>query len=200
MIPSRTESEDTIRTLAERFPKCFSEDPKMRRPLKKEILADLQREGLLAPSFRSAVGWYQGNFGYQYALQAGAKRIDLDGREVGTVTEQEQRDAEKFIAERKRIQRENSNLAIPMTTSLHKTNDTLRRAAPTARTTTMDADSPLARLMALVEGVDRALTDTADPALRAAFGLAGLQAVAAEVQAQIDSMQKLNGTGSNGPA
>jgi sRNA-binding protein len=200
MIPTRSESEDAIRMLAERYPKCCFEDPKMRRPLKKDILADLQREGLLAPSFRSAVGWYQGNFGYQYMLQAGNKRIDLDGKEVDTVTEQEQRDAEKYIAERKRVQRENhSNLAIPMTTPLHKANDTLRRAtAPhtATRTTTMDVDSPLARLMALVEGVDRALTDTADPALRAAFGLAGLKAVAAEVQAQIDRMQKVNGTGS----
>jgi hypothetical protein len=64
----------------------------------------------------------------------------------------------------------------------------------------MDVDSPLARLMALVEGVDHALTDRADPALRAAFGLAGLKAVAAEVQAQIEGMQKANGTGSYDPA
>jgi sRNA-binding protein len=67
---------------------------------------------LLAPSFRSAVSWYQGNFEYQYALQAGNRRIDLDGKEVDTVTEQDQRDAEKYIAERKRLQRENNpNLA-----------------------------------------------------------------------------------------
>jgi sRNA-binding protein len=199
MIPNRTESEDTIRVLADRYPKCFFEDPKMRRPLSKDILADLQREGLLSPSFRSAVGWYQGNFGYQYTLQAGAKRVDLDGKEVDTVTEQEQREAEKYITERKRGQRENyQNLAIPMTTSLQKANDTLRRVPYAAtRTTTMDADGPLSRLMALVEGVDRALTDTTDPALRAAFGLAGLKAVAAEVQAQIEKMQKLNGAGSS---
>ena len=59
----------------------------------------------------------------------------------------------------------------------------------------MDADkpNPLARLMALVEGVARALTDANDPALRTAFGIAGLKAVAAEVQAQIEKMQKLNG-------
>jgi sRNA-binding protein len=204
MLPTRTESEDTIRMLAERFPKCFFEDPKMRRPLKKDILADLQHDGLLASSFRSAVGWYQGNFGYQYALQAGARRIDLDGKEVDTVTEQEQRDAEKYIAERKRAQRENNlNLPIATMTSLHKagkiTDDTLRKvtlphAAP--RTTTMDADSPLTRLMTLIEGVDRALTDTTNPTLRTTFGIAGLKAVAAEVQAQIEKMQKVNGAGS----
>jgi sRNA-binding protein len=172
-------------------------DPKMRRPLKKDILADLQREGLLAPSFRSAVGWYQGNFGYQYTLQAGTKRIDLDGKEVDTVTKQEQRDVKKYIAERKRVQRENhSSLAIPMATSLHQINNTLKGAAPfraAARTPTMDVGSPLARLMALVEGVDRALTDTANLTLRTTFGLAGLQTVAAEVQAQIEKIQKLNG-------
>jgi sRNA-binding protein len=203
MIQSRTETEDTIRMLAERFPKCFFEDPKMRLPLSKDILADLQHEGLTSPSFRSAVEWYQGNFGYQYTLRAGSKRVNLDGREVGTVTEQEQRDAEKYVTERKRIQRENNlNLPIATMTSLHKagkiTDDVLRKVTlPHAvlRTTPMDVDkpNPLTRLMALVEGVARALTDTADPALRTAFGIAGLKAIAAEVQAQIEKMQKLNG-------
>jgi len=52
-----------------------------------------------------------------------------------------------------------------------------------------NSSSPLARLMALVKGVDSALTDTADPTLRATFGLAGLKAIAAEVQARIEEMQ-----------
>jgi DNA-binding CsgD family transcriptional regulator len=52
-----------------------------------------------------------------------------------------------------------------------------------------ERSSPLARLMALVKGVDSALTDTADPTLRTTFGLAGLKAIAAEVQTQIAEMQ-----------
>ena len=203
MTPNRTGSEDIIQMLAQRFPKCFFESPKLRRSLKKDILADFQLEGFASPTFRLAIAWYEGNFGYQYALQAGAKRIDLDGKEVDTVTEQEHRDAEKYIAERKRMQRENNlNLPIATMASLHKagkiTDDVLRKVTlPHAvlRTTPMDVDkpNPLTRLMALVEGVARALTDTADPALRTAFGIAGLKAVAAEVQAQIEKMQKLNG-------
>jgi hypothetical protein len=51
------------------------------------------------------------------------------------------------------------------------------------------SSSPLARLLALVTGVDCVLTDTADPTLRATFGLAGLKAIAAEVQARVEEMQ-----------
>jgi sRNA-binding protein len=177
--------------LAQRFPKCFFESPKLRRPLKKDILTDLQLEGFASPTFRSAIAWYEGNFGYQYALQAGAKRIDLDGKEVDTVTEQEHHDAEKYIAERKRMQRENNpNSAV---TTSNAMNNVLRKAP---HAVPASSSGPLARLTSLVEGVDRALTDTTDPTLRATFGIAGLKAVAAEVQAQIDRMQKDNGAAS----
>jgi sRNA-binding protein len=185
MIPSRTESEEIIQALALRFPKCFFENPKLRRPLKKDILADLQLEGFSSPSFRSAIEWYKGNFGYQYRLQAGEKRIDLDGKEVDTVTELEQRKAEEYVAERKRGQRDNhQNLAgSPMISHSTPRKGALPPAAPAS------SPGPLARLKALVEGVDRVLTDTTDPTLRATFGVAGLQTVAAEVQAQIEKMQ-----------
>jgi sRNA-binding protein len=65
-LPTREESERTIRLLVDQYPKCFFADPQQRRPLKRNILADLQKDGvpvareLLVP----AVGWYCSHFGY----------------------------------------------------------------------------------------------------------------------------------------
>src|SRR5215510_5611624 len=42
--PSREESEEVIRQLAATYPKCFFEDPKLRQPLKKTIITDLQKD------------------------------------------------------------------------------------------------------------------------------------------------------------
>ena len=88
---SREENEDVIRKLAEKYPKCFFVDPRQRRPLKKNILADLQNDGFPAAyePMSAAIEWYMSHFSYRYALEAGAKRVDLNGKEVGTVTEQE---------------------------------------------------------------------------------------------------------------
>src|SRR5215467_2779524 len=101
MLPSRDETEDTIQGLAERYPKAFFVNPRQRRPLKKNILSDLEKDGApFAPELlSSALSWYQSHFSYQYALEAGAKRIDLTGKEVSTVTEQEQRAAQIEIDE-----------------------------------------------------------------------------------------------------
>jgi sRNA-binding protein len=71
------------------------------RPLKKNIVADLQKDGvaMAADLIDAAVNWYQSHIGYQYCLKAGAKRLDLAGNEAGTVTESEQHVAEKKIQE-----------------------------------------------------------------------------------------------------
>ncbi|WP_456827178.1 ProQ/FINO family protein [Bradyrhizobium sp. USDA 4518] len=64
-----------------------------RRPLKASIAADIARDDdfAVAPEMTAAaVAWYQSHVGYDYAMAvAGSKRIDLNGREVGAVTEQE---------------------------------------------------------------------------------------------------------------
>ncbi len=121
-LPSRDDSEQTIQLLAERYPKCFFEDPRLRKPLKKNIVVDLQNDGipvayeLLAP----ALDWYQTHFGYQYSLQAGAKRLDLNGNEAGTVTEQEQRAAEiKIKAGKQKLTEKNRNNAVETIRLLH---------------------------------------------------------------------------------
>jgi sRNA-binding protein len=99
MFISREDSEHAIRVLAERYPKCFFQEPRLRRPLKHDIIADLQQDGcpLAVELMTAALNWYQGAFGYLYALQAGTKRVDLDGNEVGTVTPQEAAEAIKQV-------------------------------------------------------------------------------------------------------
>jgi len=72
--------------LAERYPRCFSVNPRLRQPLKKNIEADLQKDGFASPELISAsVDWYKSHISYQYNLETGAKCLDLDGKEVGTV-------------------------------------------------------------------------------------------------------------------
>jgi ProP effector len=102
--PNRDECDAIIAALAKRYPACFFEEPKLRRPLKKNILTDLHEDGVqfTAEETAAAVKWYESHFAYQYALQAGAKRVDLTGREAGTVTPAEQRSAQLYIETRKR--------------------------------------------------------------------------------------------------
>src|SRR5262249_1167816 len=97
----RREVEYGVHVLVEKDPQCFFDNPRQRRPLKKNIVADLEKDGCpLAPELIAAsVDWYQSHFGYQYALEVGSKRLDLNGKEVGTVTALEQAAARKKIQE-----------------------------------------------------------------------------------------------------
>ena len=92
-----------VAKLAANYPACFFAEPRSRRPLKKDILADLHAAGFpfTREETAEAVDWYKSHFSYRYAVQAGAKRVDLDGGEAGTVTLAEQRSAESYIAKRK---------------------------------------------------------------------------------------------------
>lgn len=84
--------------LAERYPRCFFVNPRLRQPLKKNIVADLQKDGFAVTELISAsVDWYTSHIGYQYRLETGAKRLDLEGKEAGTVTESEYHAAQKKI-------------------------------------------------------------------------------------------------------
>jgi sRNA-binding protein len=92
--PTRTDSENVIRMLCDHYPKCFFEDPKQRRPLKQDIATDIIADpdfNVVHEGIAAALDWYKQHIGYRgFAMSnAGARRIDLDGREVGTVTEQE---------------------------------------------------------------------------------------------------------------
>jgi ProP effector len=111
----RDECDAIIAKLATHYPACFFENPKFRRPLKKDILADLHAAGFpfTREETAAAVEWYKSHFSYRYAVQAGAKRVDLDGREAGTVTLAEQRSAESYIAKRKQERHQDRDLPPP---------------------------------------------------------------------------------------
>jgi sRNA-binding protein len=90
----RDERDDHIAYLATQLPKCFFVKPENRQPLKRNIIDDLgQRKLLNHGALVQVVRWYESYWTYQYGLVAGAKRIDLDGVEVGTVTPAEEREA-----------------------------------------------------------------------------------------------------------
>jgi len=115
---NRYETEAAIRILCEAYPNCFFEDPHLRRPLDNCIISDLEKDGALEDYdlLVHAVKFYQNNFGYRYKILAGAGKINLDGKEVGIVTESEFLRTQKGIKEDKAKLRER-NEANPITTA-----------------------------------------------------------------------------------
>jgi sRNA-binding protein len=99
----RENCERAIEDLARVYPQTFFAHPAHRLPLKSGIADDVQRDGFPLPAgeIPAVIAWYQSNFGYQYSIQAGAKRIDLHGKPVAVVTPAEQQNAERYIANRK---------------------------------------------------------------------------------------------------
>ena len=193
---TRQEVEHAVHVLATKYPKGFFEDPKLRRPLKKNLVVDLQKDGcpLTAEEMSTAIDWYENHFAYQYALQAGAKRVDLNGKEVGTVTELESRNARNYIAERKRAMNErNLNLAPPTTTSLvvagRIPDDALRKIDLPSEPSPMTATKadPLARLQGQVDALRRVI-EVSEPTMQMALMAAGLKVVIAEAENMITDL------------
>jgi sRNA-binding protein len=183
---TRQDSEEVVSMLAEKYPKCFFEDPKMRRPLKFNIIADLQQDGFpVAPELLSAgVDWYQSHFGYQHALQAGAKRIDLNGKEVGTVTKKEQDNAQKKIRDdqQKRISKTQYATA-PIPDELDPSS---MKRIPTVTPAPTIAPQ-LARLYEAFMAANAALLNSGDAALRSAMAAAALEFMVKEAQRVIQN-------------
>jgi sRNA-binding protein len=196
--PSREESEHIIRMLVDKYPQTFFQEPRQRRPLKKDIVIDLQDDGFaVAPGpLKKAVDWYQSHFGYHYSLQAGSPRIDLNGKAVAKVTSQEAMKAKDFIAERQRELSEISRNPIETVTSFNRvvtrSEDATRKVpAPEVNTKPNLADTgdPLLRLQEQLDAVRRVMTDTPNPTLRTAFAVAGLGVLAQEVEAIVKELQ-----------
>jgi sRNA-binding protein len=97
---TREEMDEGVRMLVEAYPRCFFANPRQRRPLKRNIVTDLQKDGfaMARDLITASVNRYRGHISYQYCLLAGAKRIDLNGNEVSTVTEYDELGAKKKIA------------------------------------------------------------------------------------------------------
>jgi sRNA-binding protein len=94
---NKSDADEYIRLLAERYPACFVEVGKNRRPLKKNIIDDLrQREPHWDEyAMQQVLGLYMSHWGYLYAMTPGAWRVDLDGKQVEKITQQEADEAEK---------------------------------------------------------------------------------------------------------
>jgi ProP effector len=191
--PTRQDSEEVIRMLADRYPKCFFEDPKLRRPLSNDILTDLQQKETVPVAKELLVAardWYQSHLAYLYSLQAGAKRIDLNGKEVGTVTEQEETAAQNQI---KAIhQNQKQRTATETLNALHAAGripDDQVRKLDAPMTKTAKAIAPeLTKLFEAVMAASTTLTGSSDPGLRAAMAAAALNVVRQEAQRVIDSL------------
>jgi sRNA-binding protein len=99
-IPIRQDHNEVIRILASLYPKTFFAEPKQRRPLKLNIVADLSKADdaeLADYNVGTAIDWYISHIGYDHSCIAGAKRLNLDGKEVSRVTESEARDALAYL-------------------------------------------------------------------------------------------------------
>lgn len=198
---SRDENEATIRQLANKYPKCFFEDPHQRLPLNKSIAIDLQNDGFPAAYelIVSAIAWYMKHFAYQYALQAGAKRIDLNGKEVGTVTEQEYLAAQNKIKADQQKRNERSlghpvKTMMPLQSSGRISDDQMRKVdAPPISPVKAASVSPaelqvspeLTPLYEALRAANNALSATPNGELRAALASAALGVVVKEAQRAI---------------
>jgi sRNA-binding protein len=190
----REHLENAIRYLAEKYPATFFEDPGMRRPLKATIAADLQKDGV-DEGIIAGVSFYMNHFGYQRQIQAGADRVDLNGRKAGVVTELEQLNAQKKVREAKEEINNRKNGPVPSLRSspaAGKTSgdDLSKVAAPVKRvSSTPESASVLARLQMLLGSADKVFAATEDEALRTALTLASLKLLVDEAHKVIATLE-----------
>jgi sRNA-binding protein len=182
---TRQDTEESIQLLVNNYPKCFFQPPHLRRPLKKTIAADLERDGFPAAKelIEAAIGWYQSHFAYQYALQPGAKRIDLTGKEVDTVTELERDNAQKQIRADKQKLTDRS-----LNDSIRTWRAPVAAAAPsTPVPSTVTVAPALARLHEALIAANAAMTSAGDDTLQRAIAAAALNVLIKEAQHLIDN-------------
>jgi sRNA-binding protein len=195
----RWEIEDLIKELSFSYPKCFFTDPYQKRPLKKNIILDLQndsmKERLDDERLNSVLAFYMRDWNYEYKLLAGAKRIDLDGNEVGTVTETEAREARERVrvarAERKAreemaVKQQEKNIRVVTLPSQPAVPPPVPTPVPTT------TPEPMARLSKLMGNIERINTGTADPVLRDALTVAALQVLITEATRFVESRKPTN--------
>jgi sRNA-binding protein len=188
----RQELEDCLLMLAERYPRCFFVNPRLRQPLKKNIEADLQKDGFASPELISAsVDWYKSHISYQYNLETGAKCLDLDGKEVGTVTELEQRAARMKILEINERRAERAPLnpirtVSNLVTARRIPEDQLKKIdAPMSRPTIKPELTPLYEAILAANSAMSAPMGNSD--VRAAVTAAVIGVVIAEAQRILDN-------------
>jgi sRNA-binding protein len=208
----RESLDEMIEYLAAAYPKAFFTQSQLKIPLKKNIILDLEKDRVLDDEKRqSAVRFYQQDWGYQRMLVAGAKRIDLNGQTVGTVTEQEEIEARKRVQTEKQEHREKVKTQSPITVvrNLHAngkistdqlskiTAPPLNKEIPMVKTKTPEhtpTPAPtngagLAQLRALWAYVD-ALHSQTNATLQAAVTAAALKVFVAEANKLIATLEE----------
>jgi sRNA-binding protein len=178
---TREDNENIIRMLLENYPACFFNDPRQRRPLKKNIAADVIADKILQvadEAIIAAITWYQSNIGYEgFAMSvAGAKRINLKGIEVGTVTQSEALEAQQRLDDYHAKKNAEQNNPVRVLSNMHAdgrvTDCGVRKVdAPTiapARTTKAAAIAPeFAALYETLSIANATVNGISDPAMRA---------------------------------
>jgi ProP effector len=193
----KDEREEFIQYLADKFPKCFFDEPSHRRPLKHDILDDLDKQKVLdREKLTQTLDWYQNHFVYRYGLIAGAERVDLEGNKAGFVTEAEQRAARAWIAARKREMKEQQTVAampvIP--TAAGKGHEINGAAMPKIAATTPDLPRAnhlppaLSEMQAAIGIINNIMTERQYEPLRPALATAALKEIIGKAERLISSL------------
>jgi sRNA-binding protein len=199
----REQLEDFVAELVFSYPKCFVTDSRLKRPLKKDIMLDLEKDKFLDDERReAAISYYTRDWNYEWKLEAGAKRIDLDGKEVGTVTKTEEREAKERVRlaqqarnqASKNVEVEVVNAAPRREVAAHAQSLTTPSFKPTTPsfkpTDEAAAYAPLGRLRKLWESLEHISASTDDAALRDALIVAALQVLITEATRLVESLKE----------
>jgi sRNA-binding protein len=203
MYPHRHERDDIIKYLADKYPACFFEEPNFRRPLKRDILDDLEKERVLdRAKLVHALDWYCSHFTYRRSIIAGAEKIGLDGKKAGVVSEAEQREARAWIAARKKEMAELARIdpPPPRPAAARETNGhehTMTKITTTGvanGTATVPSLHPaLAEVQTAITIVSSILTEERYEPLRPVLATAALREIVGKAEKLISSLQHAEG-------
>jgi sRNA-binding protein len=192
----RYQIEEWVNYLIAKYPATFFTGAG-KRPLKKTILDDLKSEQALDDEkLEIALTFYMRDWQYQGCLQAGAERIDLNGKKAGVVTEREASEAQRQIYEEKQNLKAKREIerrdAIAVVNQLH-----LGRQIPTDQLRKIDAPvsrkvktrgAMLARLEAVLSSASSILS-TEDEVLRSELLKASLKVLISEAEKIIATLE-----------
>ena len=160
---------------------------------KDQFLDDEKRE--------AAIVFYTRDWNYERKLEAGAKRIDLDGKEAGTVTETEEREAKERVRLGLQARSQASkNVEVEVVNAPRRevaahtqslTTPSFKPTAPSFKPTDeAEAYPPLGRLRKLWESPRHISASTDDAALRDALIVAALQVLNTEATRLVETLKE----------
>lgn len=196
MYYHREDLDQGIRELVAEHPKTFFEDPSLRRPLKLDILADLEKEGSMdREKLVHTLDWYMSHYTYRRGLIAGAEQIDLEGRKAGTVTAKEQQEARAWVVARKKqmaeLQQLTNNLPTARVSAARAgaANKPNEAVMPKTAATTPPLHHSLSEMQAAIGIVNNIMTDHQYEPLRPALATAALEEIIGKAERLIGSLR-----------